>query len=176
MRDHKKFVLLLIFLSLIYCTKYKEKAPFFDGLKLEYMQGSIKTIYMVEVLKNNRFKIISIRKREPLSDDVDEFFVDAYGTVKESSFKDYVGGFSPIWLPVHDMDIGDTFDDGYTVLRKDHWKKWEVMAIKNPILDEESYFDLNSGYSVGAKGKNAGGYEEFLVATNANIPVEGSTK
>jgi hypothetical protein len=64
------------------------------------------------------------------------------------------------------MKIGDTFDDGYKVLRKDRWKKWEVLVIKNPTYNEEQYFELNTGYLVGVKGR----VEVNLVNTNADIP------
>ncbi len=168
------FLLLIIILPLILlqCTKYKEESPFFDGLFLEYDRGGgSRTIYNVQVLENYRFKITETRKREPLSDDVEELFVDSYGRVYKSSFEDYEGGFSPIWIPVHEMEIGDTFDDGYAVLREDTWKKWKVLVVKNPIVEEERYYDLNTGYWVGLFAKTPMGVVAFvLVNTNADIP------
>jgi len=64
------------------------------------------------------------------------------------------------------MKIGDEFNEGYKVLREDKWKKWSVLVIKNPIYNEERYFELNTGYLVGVKGS----VEVNLVNTNADIP------
>lgn len=155
---------------LVGCTKYDEPAPFFDGLFLEYMVIENRTIYKFEGLGNREFKITEISKSKALGDDVEELFVDIYGKVYESSFKDYEGGFSPIWIPTIQMEIGDRFNKGYTVLRKDRWKQWDVLVIKNPLFDEEKYFDINSGYWVGAVGKGSvARYSAVLIDTNANV-------
>jgi len=171
----KSFIILLgVVLPLIFlhCTKYKESAPFFDGLFLEYKLGALRITYNVYVLDNNKFKIIETEKARVLSDDVEELFVDAYGRVYKSSFEDYEDGFSPIWIPANQMQIGDTFDDGYTVLREDSWKKWKVLVVKNPLIEEERYYDLNTGYWVGAFARTTRGTGEIiLVDTNSGIPV-----
>lgn len=175
MKGFKKIIFLLLIVSLplifIHCTKYKEPAPFFDGLFFEYDVGASKRIiYNVQVLDNNQFKITETRKRRVLSDDIEELFVDAHGKVYKSTFKPYKGKFSPIWIPVHVMEIGDTFDGGYVVTRKDKWEKWEVLVIKEPVVREERYYDLNTGYWVGLFAKTPMGVITFvLVNTNADI-------
>lgn len=174
MKSFKKiiFLIFLMFLPLIfsYCTKYKELVPFTDGLTLTYTAGGIGMIFNVQELDDSKFKIIKTEKREPLSDKIEELLVDKYGKVYKSSIKDYEGGFSPIWIPVHKMEIGDSFDKGYTIIRKDKWKKWDVMVVKTPDINEEQYFELNTGYLVGIKGKFGMRYEFMLIDTNADIP------
>lgn len=161
----------IVLLFLISCTKYDEPAPFFDGLFLEYIEIDSKTIYKMQVLNNGKYRVIQTRKREPLNDDIEELLIDVNGKVYKSSFKDYEGGFPPIWIPAMQMEIGDKFNDGYTVLRKDRWKQWDVLVIKNPLFDEEKYFDINSGFWVGAIGKGSvAKYSAVLVDTNADIP------
>jgi hypothetical protein len=162
--------LVIVFLSLISCSKYEETVPFSDGLFLEYNTGGISTIFSFERLENFNYKIIETETRKPLRDKVTELFVDNYGIVYKSSFKDYEGGFSPVWIPIYAMKVGDSYDEGYKVSRKDRWKKWDVMVIKNPIIKEEQYFEINTGYLVGAKGKFGLSYELVLVNTNADIP------
>ncbi len=176
MKGFKKIILLFLIVSLplifSHCTKYKEPVPFFDGLVLEYEIKGKKIIFNAHVLDNKKYKIVKTEKSKVFGDKIKEFFVDAYGRVYKSSFKDYEGGFSPIWIPVYAMEIGDTYDEGYTILRKDKWKKWNVMVIKNPyIIEEEQYFEINTGYLVGVKGIFGRAFEFFLVKTNANIPV-----
>jgi len=172
-RFKKSLILLLIIflpLTFLHCTKYKELTPFFDGLFLEYRLGGLRTIYNVHVLANHKFKIIETQKARVLSDDVEELYVDAYGRVNKSSFKPYEGKFSPIWIPVHEMEIGDTFDDGYKVIRTEQWKKWKVLVIKDPVVREERYFDLNTGFWVGSFAKTAVGAGKIvLVNTNADM-------
>lgn len=176
MERFKKGLILLFgiyLLSILSCTKYEEEAPFFDGLFLEYRLGGLRTIYNIHVLANHKFKIIETQKARVLSDDVEELYVDAYGRVYKSSFKPYKGKFSPIWIPVHKMEIGDTFDSGYTVARKEKWEKWEVLVIKDPVVREERYFDLNTGFWVGSFARTAVGAGKIvLINTNADIPVE----
>jgi hypothetical protein len=159
------YCLLCIILLTSGCTKYKEPAPFFDGLFLEYNYGGMTVIYNVHDIEDRNFKIVKTKIRRGRNKTID-IFTDAYGKVYESSFKDYEGKFSLIWIPVNKMDIGDTFDDGYKVIRKDKWKKWEVLVVKNPYFNEEQYFELNTGYLVGVKGS----IEVNLVKTNADIP------
>jgi len=168
MRTFKKVLLLFVTMSIIFlsaCSKYNEPVPFFDGLFLEYNTG-LKLIFNVRSIENNNYKITETEVSEVLGDTIRDFFVDIYGKVYKSSFKDYEGKYTSIWIPVHQLKIGDAFDDGYKVLRKDTWKKWEVLVIKNPTYNEEQYFELNTGYLVGVKGS----VEVNLVNTNADIP------
>ncbi len=175
MEKFKKSILLFLILPLSmmfsHCTKYKEEAPFFDGLVLEYNAGGISYIYNVQELENSEFKIIEIEKREPLSDKIEELFVNAYGRVFKSTFKDYKGGFSPIWIPVHEIEIGDTIDGRHIAIKKDKWEKWDVMVLKDIAAEAESYYDLNTGYWVGSFAKTAVGVGKIiLINTNADIP------
>lgn len=165
------------FLVLIQCSKYKETVPFFDGLLLEYKytNKNIKRIYKVKVIGSNKFKVIQIMPgRGVLKDDIDEFLVNAYGRVYKSTYKSYKGRFCPIWIPVHKIEIGDTIDDIEIAMRKDKWKKWDVLVLAlKRSKKTERYFDLNTGYWVGSKGKTPmGAYEIILVNSNADIPVE----
>ena len=169
MNNIKKALLLVITVSILLmtaCSKHEELAPFFDRLYLEYIVSDLKTVFNVLSADNNKFKIVKTEVNDVLGDRVVEMFVDMHGKVYESSSSKYEGKFTSIWIPVHQMEIGDTFDDGYKVLRKDKWKKWEVLVIKNPIYNEEQYFELNTGYLVGVKGN----VEVNLVNTNADIP------
>lgn len=168
MKNVRKMILLITAISVLFisaCSKYDEPVPFYDGLFLEYFAG-LKILYDVHSIENGNYKIIETEVSEVLGDTIRNFFVDIYGKVYKSSSKDYEGKFSSIWIPVHQLKIGDTFDDGYKVLRKDKWRNWEVLVIKNPIYNEEQYFELNTGYLVGVKGS----IEVNLVKTNADIP------
>jgi len=173
------FLLLIIILplTLINCTKYKEEAPFFDGLVLEYDAMGIPITYELSILENSKFKITKTEKYKVLRDKVEEYYVNTYGKILKSTSKESKGKFSPIWIPVHEMKIGDTFKylegDRFTVLRKEKWEKWDVLVIKNLDFGEERYFDLNTGYWVGLYGKSGrGAVTIVLVNTNADIPVE----
>jgi hypothetical protein len=169
MGNVKKVLLLIYCINIglfVSCAKYDETAPFFNELTLEYEIGEIKRVFNFNIIDNNNFKIIRTDVDDVLGNSFIEMFVDAYGKVYKSSSSKYEGNFTSIWIPVHQMKIGDTFDDGYKVLRKDRWKKWEVLVIKNPTYNEEQYFELNTGYLVGVKGR----VEVNLVNTNADIP------
>ncbi|KPK02137.1 MAG: hypothetical protein AMK71_03350 [Nitrospira bacterium SG8_35_4] len=159
-------ILTVIIFLMTACSKYEEPAPFFDGLFLDYKIGEIKRIFNFNIIDNNSFKIVKTDVDDVLGNTSIELFIDGNGRVYKSNSSKYEGKYSLVWIPVHQMKIGDTFDDGYKVLRKDKWKKWEVLVIKNPIYNEEQYFELNTGYLVGVKGS----VEVNLVNTNADIP------
>ena len=165
-------ILITISLVLPCCTKYKEPVPFRDGLFLEYDVGSNKKItYTFQISNSNQFKITETRKRKVLDDDIEELYVGKYGKVRKSSFKPFEGKFSPVWIPVQKMSIGDTFDGGFLVARKDTWRQWQVLVIKDPRFDAEEYFEINTGYFVGSVTRTAVGTGEFvLISTNADIP------
>ncbi len=169
------FLFLIVYFSLIFlhCTKYKELTPFFDGLFLEYEYGSrLKLIYNVNVLESNKFKILKKDTFYKTYRGKTEILVDAYGRVYESSSKRYKGKFSPIWIPVHEMEIGDTFDGRNIVERKAKWEKWDVLVVKDIPTGAEDYYELNTGYLVGSYAKTDRGIgKSVLVKTNANIPV-----
>lgn len=160
----------LLSLILLSCSKYKEPAPFSGGMYLEYKVGTSIETYKILALGSKGFKIVETRQRSPLPDDVEELFVDKYGRVYKSSFEPYEGNFSPIWIPVKKLKIGDTVDGRYLVARKDRWEKWEVLVLKDKFAEAETYFDLSTGFLVGAFAKTPigpGGY--VLVDTNAPI-------
>jgi hypothetical protein len=172
----KCFMVLLAFsfpLVVLHCSKYKELAPFFDGLFMKYEIGGISTSYEVNKTDDNRYKIMETRKRgKVLGDKTHELQVDSYGRVYESTFEPYEDKFSPIWIPVNTMEIGDAFDGRKVVVRKDRWKKWEVLVIKDTLTQSESYFESQTGFWVGSFAKTAvGSGEMVLVDTNADIPV-----
>jgi hypothetical protein len=175
------FLAILTLLLLSCSERYKEPAPFFDKLHLEYEfvyysplagEGSNKTIYDVQKLDNNHYKIIRVEKGSALKDEIDEFFVDAYGRVYKSSSKDYQGGFSPIWIPAYLMDIGDSVYGDDQVIKRDKWEKWNVVVVRSTFLNQQKYYEIKTGFLVGASAEFAGHTgTEVLVNTNANIPV-----
>jgi len=177
-------VLFLITLLLLYvrcADRYNELAPFFDGLHLEYefisyspLAGgsNSETIYDVQKLDNNHYKIIGVDKASFLKDEIDEFFVDAYGKVYKSSSKDSEGGFSPIWIPAYLMDIGDSVYGDDQVIKRDKWKKWNVVVVKSNFLNVEKYYEIKTGFLVGSFAESRGHTgTEVLINTNADIPV-----
>lgn len=164
-----KALITLIILSLVFlfnCSKYKEEAPFFDGLTLEYKWGLMKKVYEVKDIDKG-FRILQTRVSKGLGNKTEEFFVDEYGKVYKSTEKAYVGHFSPMWIPVNKMDVGSEYNDGFTIIKKDRWKIWDVLVSECPMSGEKTYFEANTGYLVGKKGK---GYEIYLINTNADIP------
>jgi hypothetical protein len=170
-----KNIIALIGLSLllIQCSKDKEEAPFFDGLYLEYKLGNKgKKTYNVSISNKKGFKVIEIEQWPIFDDEVEEYSVDLYGKVYSSGA--YKGEFSPIWIPVNKMKVGNTFDGGFLVSRLDNWKRWEVMVVKAPIGRTEIYHDLTTGFLVGMVTTSVSGTTKtVLVDTNADIPVGG---
>ncbi len=176
MERFNKFLVLLVItilpLILLQCTQYNEETPFFNGLFLEYDVGSgYKLIYNIYVLDNNKYKIIETDETGILGKEVEELLVNSFGKVYESSKKSYKGKFSPIWIPVHEIEIGDTIDGRHIAIKKDKWEKWDVMVLKDIAAEAESYYDLNTGYWVGSFAKTAVGVGKIiLINTNADIP------
>ncbi|HDH00698.1 MAG TPA: hypothetical protein ENG80_02675 [Nitrospirae bacterium] len=178
MRLRKNLILLIVVslpLFLMACNKYKEEAPFFDGLFLEYSSSGIPVTYEVSVTDNNEFKITETKKHKVFDDEIELYHVDAQGIVVKGSWKESEGYFSPIWIPINEMEVGDTFKynggDKYKIVKKDRWKKWNVLVIKGMTLGEERYFDLNTGFWVGLHGKGMGrAVTIVLTDTNADIP------
>ena len=167
------FVLIIVLLQLIIsCTSYEEIAPFFDGLFLEYAgNGKPYLTYKVNVVEDYKFKIIETDKLYTTERGKVELFVDSYGKVYESREKRYIGRFSPIWIPVHEMKIGDTFDKRNFVERNEKWERWDVLVVKDTPTGAESYYDINTGYWVGGIGRtSAGSSKLILINTNADIP------
>ncbi len=174
MKYFKKYmplpIIVIFLIGFSSCTRYEEPVPFFDGLFLEYGTGLLRNIYNFEELEDYRFKIVETEKLGRLGDLTTDFYVDKYGYVYESSNGSFEGKLSPVWIPVNMMEIGDSFDGKYTVLRKDRYRKWDVLVIKAIEFDVEHYFEINTGYLVGVKGKFGRAFEYFLVKTNADIP------
>jgi hypothetical protein len=180
-----KYSLALIFIIslLLHCSKqYKEAAPFLDGLFLEYEtdvktfagREKIKTVYNVHSLGNDRFKITKTENQTFFGDGVKEYFVDSYGKVYESSCRECEGKFSPIWIPAHTMEIGDTFDER-KIIKRNKWNQWNVVVVKSQIsaIGAEWYYDANTGFLVGVYTSDAigGKVTRKLINTNANILV-----
>lgn len=161
---------ILLPLILLNCTKYNEKAPFFDGLYFEYDIKGKRITYNLYALDNEKYKIIRTEKSKVFGNKIRELFVDVYGKVYKSTYKRYKGKFSPIWIPVHEMEIGNSFDGSNIVARKDKWREWEVLVTKDTVIEEEQYFEFNTGFLVGVKGRLGMSYEVVLVNTNADIP------
>ena len=157
------FVICFTFMMLG-CEKYKEEAPFFDGLHLEYHGKSAIHKYKITEL-GNKFKISEVIEYSILSDDEEEFIVNSHGIRKDS------GEFSVIWISVNELEIGDSFGGGLRVLRLDNWKGWRVMVIKG-MGRHEIFYEANTGFLVGWTASSVSGTTELvLVDTNADIPV-----
>ncbi len=165
--------LLAIFLFLIFigCAKYKEEAPFEDGMYFEYRYGTLNKTYNINHLDDNNFKIVETDSFYKATEGKLEMLVDSYGKVYECRKKRYKGKFSPIWIPVHDMEIGDEYDKRERVDRIDKWEKWEVLVIKDIPTGAENYYELKTGYFVGSEARSlVGSGKKILEATNADIP------
>ena len=162
----------LLTLLLQSCTSYEELAPFFDGLYLEYDWGSgTREIYNIQISDDDNFKVIETRKRKPLGDKTEEMLVNKNGIVYESTYKKYKDNFSPIWIPVREIKIGDKYDGRKLAERKDKWEKWEVLVVKDIPTGGESYYELETGYWVGGSAKTSVGVGKIvLINTNAVIP------
>ena len=165
-------------LLLTHCSNYKEHVPFSDGLHFEYQTKINRSIYIdkydIQRLEKGNFKItqMSFSDVRPGREDIETFHVNAYGRVYKTSRKAYDGIFSPIWIPVNTLRVGDKYDDGFTILRRDKWKGWDVLVSKNPLFEMETYFDQHTGFMVGAFIKSGAGSSDLvLVNTNAGIPV-----
>jgi len=168
----KKYLILIWSFSFLLffsnCTKYKEPVPFFDGLFLEYAgNGRPYLIYEVSVIEGNKFKILRTDRLYKTERGKVELYVDNYGKVYKSSKKRYKGKFSPIWIPVHEMDIGDKFDGRNLVIRRDRWVKWNVLVVKDLPTGAEVYYEINTGFYV---GESTRGTKIILSNTNADIP------
>ena len=130
------------------------------------------TNYEIESVENNKFHVIEKDIPMYFKSDKKEYTLNRWGRVIKKSSGKFTEGFSSIWLPVKKMKIGDNFDDGYTVVRRDRWKKWEVLVVKDSLFGGERYFDINTGFWVGLSVKSGmGGATFVLVDTNADIPV-----
>ena len=174
------------------CSKYSEPAPFFDGLFLKYktkysgMLGSseYRSIYEITALTDG-FKVVHYTDFD--KEDIDEMILDPYGKIKEevspASFlyalvfssrklKEQLSDkYSDIWLPTSTIDVGDKINGG-TIVRKEHWREWDIMVLSHTIIPIEFYFDVDTGYRVGMKLNDFLRSEQALVETNEEIAVE----
>lgn len=62
-------------LTLSSCSRYKEPAPFFNGLFFKYKAGNSEMSYTVEQLSDGRFKIVQTILFTVLNDEIEEFFM-----------------------------------------------------------------------------------------------------
>jgi hypothetical protein len=173
------FLLLLTFplyISFFLVNQPKVPAPFFDGMFLEISFSESIITYEVNVLDNDGYKIIKTDKwkdtgKAKAVGAIEEYHVDRYGIVYKSSFKNAVGRFSPIWIPVHEIGKGDKIDRRRMVLGKQRWKGRRTLVIEDEPTGAFEYYDLNTGLLAGAFATTAAGESEFvLVKTNADMP------
>jgi hypothetical protein len=166
--------LITIVLMLYNCSKYNAVAPFFDGLTLEYDVSGIKFIYKVYSIEDINYKIVKTEKWTGLGDKTYEYFSDIHGIVykvTKKASRSYKGGFSPIWISTSEMKIGDTIDGGEKVIERKQWKKWDVLVVKSPNVDQKTYYEINTGFYVGLEGRSRGGRVTiFMTNNNADIP------
>ncbi|MEN8263008.1 MAG: hypothetical protein ABFR82_06055 [Nitrospirota bacterium] len=170
-------ILLMTGLHIKGLYQYRENPPFFEGLFLKYefmnSAGESFNYYEIESYENNRFHMIE--KDAPVFSEKDkkEYTLNRWGRVIKKKRGRFSEGFSSIWIPVNKMEIGDNFDNGYTVVRRDKWRQWEVLVVKDSLFGGERYFDINTGFWVGLSVTTGmGGATFVLVDTNADIPVK----
>jgi hypothetical protein len=154
------------------CTDYQERVNFFDGAYFKYdLGGKFERIYNIKNISEEQFKVTETNKRGFLSDKTEEIFVDIYGKVYKSTYSGVKGTFSPIWLPTHEMKIGETLNylegDKYLVSENKKWEKWDVLVVKNISFGYERYYEKNTGYWVGSSSNDS---KFILINTNADIP------
>ncbi|NOY84923.1 MAG: hypothetical protein GXO96_08925 [Nitrospirae bacterium] len=141
---------------------------------MEYaIMGGTTFTYKIELLGSKDFKVIETIGRGILGNTVTEWSVDTYGKVyKSSGDGSYIGSFSPIWIPVNKMKIGDVFDEDHHVMKRMSWKKWEVLVVENTagasIGKVEDYFDATTGFKVGTYVSAGGEIEIILMKTNVS--------
>ncbi len=169
------FIVLPIGLSMHEHYKYSEKAPFFDGMFLKY-GDKYGELFKVSIVDDRRFKITETEKSDVFKGSATEYIVNEYGRIEKetkifSSGKiknksQRIGEFLSIWLPTNNLNVGDMLPDKRSyVARKDKWKQWEVLVIKDSFVSGgEIYYELDTGYLVGYSAANY-----TLVNTNAKI-------
>jgi hypothetical protein len=157
---------------LLSCSRYEEQAPFSDGLYFKYYgNGRPYLTFSVETLDDKNYKVTRDDAFKKSKVGITEMYVDSNGIVYKSSKNRFEDKFSPIWIPVNEIKIGDEIYNGDIATRKDRWKSWEVLVIKKIDSNTERYFDINTGYWVGLFGTGARGAVTIeLVETNVDIP------
>jgi hypothetical protein len=171
----------------------KEKAPFFDGLHLEYTviktfktSGEVKlnmegtkehwtVSYFVEAIDDGEYRVVQNEVGPGNESHETVFHVDASGTAQE------LGNYLQIWLPVTGLDTGDALYDKFRVNRKEAWKGCNVLVFKDestPVLNigaSEWFYDEKTGFMLGKAariGMSIAGSQEhewLLIDTNAEV-------
>lgn len=156
------------------------KAPFSDGLYFKYdVIGSSGAhghqTYTVESIKAETYKItmenythIPDGRQLLVMDRI--FIVDENGIVKGCELRSYKGGYSPLWLPVGRLKVGEYLRDaGMKVFEKTTWKGWEAYRISDKPDSINFYYELDQGFLVGTGGTGLR-LDLTLIENNAGIP------
>jgi hypothetical protein len=165
---------LLILMVICQCSKSTEKAPFFDGLYLEYKALDTMQRYEFTSVDENEFKLVKDTDYGGGKPDHDEYVVDKYGIVKKADNDGKEGYYSSAWIPVGKLKVGDTFGDGFSIVRTEKWKNWDVLVVKPPFGDVEIYYDNLYGFKLGQAGMSATRKVEFVLTKTNFKPLAGT--
>lgn len=177
MKRFKKNLILILGISLLFilsnCTKYKEEAPFFEGLYLKYrkISGCWEETYQMTALKDGNFKLI---KKEgcpnyKILPPPEKYIINIYGKILEGPDDRLEGKRIDIWVPP------SRIDDSNAKVEKTYWQNWDVLIIKSTIAPVEIFYDVSTGFKVGTHTGAMPGVAPMtmiLVDTNADIPVK----
>jgi len=156
--------------------QYREVAPFFDGLKLDYGKHS-GDMFTFSVIDASWFKVTATEKRGIPKDTYTEYTVNKFGIIEkerhipsDGEVTEWVRNtdeFIHIWIPANSLALGDMLKDKISYVdRIDKWKRWDVLVIKDSIINNvESYYEIHTGYLVGYSTA-----DYYLIDTNADIP------
>ncbi len=198
MERFKKGLILLIAISIpfifLHCTKYKEEAPFFDGLYLKYYEVFAKSqnpediiwtrdiVYRFKQTEDGNFHIsqkVHTQKGKrwkleleliPYPQVGDDLTIDKKGIVLKGGdgFMNFINGYpSSLWLPSDKRKEGDEVIEAIRkVEEKTRWKGWEVLPVKG-MLGDRRYYDVNTGILVGVEYIK--GLKTALIDTNLKV-------
>lgn len=166
----------------LHCTRYKEPAPFFDGLYLKYhevfgksenpediiwtrdieyrfrqLEGS--NFHISQVVDTKRDKNLDVKiEPTPYPQVGADLTIDQQGNVLKGGNNFYFVNGYPVylWLPPDKRKVGtEVITAIRKVEEKTKWKGRDVWPVKG-MLGDTYYYDLNTGFLIGAenlKGK-----------------------
>lgn len=195
MGSFKKIILLFLIVSVplifLHCTKYKEPAPFFDGLYLKYYEVFAKSrnaeniiwtrdiVYTFKQTDDGSFHIsqkVNTQRSKRLDKKIEtppypqvgeDLTISTKGIVlKGGDNFNFVDGYpSYLWLPLDKRKEGtEVIEVIRKVGDKTRWSGWEVWPVKGMIGDMH-YYDINTGILVGTESL-VGNLKMILIDTN----------
>ena len=98
------------------------------------------------------------------------FVVNQKGIVEDCELRSYIGGYSPLWIPVESFEVGDHLRDaGMKVFEKTAWKAWDTYRISDKPDSINFYYELSQGFLVGTDGTGLR-QDLTLAENNAGLP------